>query len=184
MGTRCSSILLVLVGLGLPSPSRVVSVTPGNVHPLRGKSKHHSSVCRDSMPFKFLPRLDALQVFDASLLGTRIISNMISSLILLGRDKQQRQSRRSSFCLFSSSTMAAVKNVAEKAQRKTRSVRLVTVILAPARARLLEPRFTRASSVSPLRGPFRSQSKALAITNASSTPIQSKRNGRTEWTGE
>ena len=29
-----------------------------------GKSKHHSSVCRDSMPFKLLPRLDALQVLE------------------------------------------------------------------------------------------------------------------------
>ena len=36
------------------------------------------------MPFKFLPRLDALQVFDASLLGTRVISNMIAFLDIVG----------------------------------------------------------------------------------------------------
>ena len=66
----------------------------------------------------------------------------------------------------------------------TKSVAEVTVIDAPALAKALAPRLSKASSSSELRGtPSLSLSNALAITKASSTPIPSRTNGRMEWTG-
>jgi hypothetical protein len=72
----------------------------------------------------------------------------------------------------------------EEIAKATKSVNDVTEIEAPDLANARAPLFTRLSSSSESRGtPSRSLSNALAITNASSTPIPSKTNGSTECTG-
>ena len=67
--------------------------------------------------------------------------------------------------------------------KATKSVALVTVILDPAFANARAIRFLIASLFSAVRGTFRSRSIALAITNASSTPIPNKINGKFACTG-